>query len=377
MSPSQLGILANLALAATAVLIPSTMTPDDTGYDHHTIQGLAMNPFQRSVALECPNCPIASPGENPVFVHVGIGNAFLLEFAIGSHGDTLEIDKGYQLYPPAVNEALAPFHVTQIDPHAETPLRLRVTAYTLSYNSAVTISEQGTELFPMTLQIAALEGTAIKPPALTINVLKDASGRLMMASIKLTPVSEPKSTKAEKKCSEWPLFCKWKSIVANRVEKMKGKGCSKRPHGLHNPMEEDTMEGKPPHRFHPDRLHGRPHHRPHHKGHKHHGNRHGHHSQHRLRMFASRALFTVLIPIAIGILAGAVTYFIGMALGTFIAILIVKVRGQEYQRIMLDEEVEEHKVGGQSDTAEYAELPAYDEPPVYEEGCDGKVADSK
>jgi hypothetical protein len=257
-------------------------------------------------------------------------------------------------------------------------LRLLVTGYTFRYNGAQTVSEEGTELLPMTLQIASLDGVAVDPPMLTINVLKDTSGRLMIASFGTTQVNEPthfvEPTTQDKDCNEWPLMCKWKSIVAERIEKMKkmGKGCHKRPH---NPMAEETLEGKPPHRFRPGRPHHHPHHRPHHMG-------HGHHSQHHMHVFARRAFFTIFIPIVVGIFAGTVTYLIGMVLGTLIAIVIAKIRGQEYQRIALDEEdIEEGQVEEEtqikSEKQEYAELPAYDAPPVYEQAAEKEVDESK
>jgi hypothetical protein len=289
----------------------------------------------------------------------------LLNFEISGHDDTFGTDNGYQLFPPNLNEGKSSFYVTQIGPNTVEPLRLLVTGYTFRYNGAETVSEEGMELLPMTLQIASVEGVAVNPPILSINVLKDTSGRLMIASFSTAPTSDASVFEQEKDCNEWPLLCKWKSIVAERIEKMKkmGKGCHKRPHGQHNPMAEETMQGKPPHRFRPGpSQHHRPHHRPHHMS-------HGHHSQHRMHTFARRAFFTILIPILVGVFAGTVTYLIGMVLGTLIAMVIAKIRGQEYQRIALEEDVEggEVEVEVQSEKQEYAELPAYDAPPVYEE----------
>jgi hypothetical protein len=226
-------------------------------------------------------------------------------------------------------------------------LRLRVTGYKFIYNGAETISEAGTELLPMTFQINSVEGMPVSPPTLTINVLKNADGRLMIASFQTAQATADTPTVQGKDCNEWPLLCKWKSIMADRLERMKkmGKGCNKRP----NPMAEDATVGKPPHKFRP----GHPHHRPHHKT-------DGAHGRHRVQMFMRRSLFTIFIPILIGIFAGTVTYLIGMALGCLTAMIIAKVRGQRYQRIALEEEdVEETAV--ESEKEVYAELPAYED----------------
>jgi hypothetical protein len=298
----------------------------------------------------------------------------LLDFETGPRGDTFTTTNGYQLFPPSLNAGKSSFYVTQIDPETNTNLRLLVTGYTFRYNGAETVSEQGTELLPMTLQIASLEGVAVAPPVLKINVLKDTNGHLMIASFDTAKAPKDDVVMSETDCNEWPLLCKWKGIVAERIEQMKkmGKGCNKRPHGEYNPMAEDTWKGKPPHRFRPGRPHPHHHHRPHHKG-------HGHHSHSHVQTFARRAFFTILLPIIVGIFAGTVTYLIGMVLGTLIAIVIAKVRGQEYQRVALEEivDVEEGEVVVESEKKEYAELPAYDAPPVYEEASDKEADESK
>ncbi|KAF1849142.1 uncharacterized protein K460DRAFT_304994 [Cucurbitaria berberidis CBS 394.84] len=368
MPPSKLGVFANLALAASAVLIPPMMT-SDLG-DDNALETLAINPSKRSVTLECPGCAFATQEGDALKWKSDVGNAFLLDFGVGTLEHSLNID-GVQLYPPSFSYFTKPFHVTQVDPNSEDGLRLRVTGYHFRYNGAETVSEAGTELLPMTFQITSVEGTAVHPPELTINLLKDSQGRLMIASFEAAQATDASPVDQKKECKEWPLLCKWKSIVADRVDKLKkmGKGCHKRPHGHGhpNPMEDESIEGKPPHRFHPGNPHHRPHHRPHHMGH--HG--HGHNGQ-RFHMFIRRAFFTILIPILIGIFAGTLTYLIGMALGCLIAITMAKVRGQSYQRIALEEEaVEEPEF--RDEKVEYAELPAYDDPPVYEEPTEKEV----
>jgi hypothetical protein len=259
-------------------------------------------------------------------------------------------------------------------------LRLRVTGYAFHFDSAETVSEAGIELLPMTFQITSVESKPMNPPAVTINLLKDPSGRLMIASFDAKQSIEATPVKQEKECKQWPLLCKWKGVMADRIENLKhmGKGrpgCHKRPHGMqrphghHNPMEEETFKGKPPHRFRPGGHHRPPHHMEH-NGH------HGHH--HQMHMFLRRAFFTVLVPILIGIFAGTLTYLLGMALGCFIAVVVAKFRGQRYQPIALEEEdVEEGVVEEASEKQEYAELPAYEAPPVYEDAPEKEVDETK
>lgn len=310
-----------------------------------------------------------------------------------------------QLFPPTMS--LNTIHVTQVDPTSEEALRLRVTGFQLRFDGADTVSESGTELLPLTLQIASIEDVAVDLPELKINLLKDSEGRLMIASYDAAQPIEASHVDKAKECNEWPLYCKWKSILADKIETMKkaGKGCNKRPHGQGhghgNIMEEETTSGKPPHRFRPGKPHHRPdgpfphhqsdgpspHHRPHgppphHMGpgghHKGHGGHHHHHHAHgRVQAIFRRAFFTVLIPIVIGIFVGTVTYLVGMALGCLIAIIIAKFRGQSYHRIALEEDDEEavEDAGLYAEKQEYAELPAYDDPPVYNEAEEKEVAE--
>lgn len=215
----------------------------------------------------------------------------------------------------------------------------------------------------MTFRITSIEGKPADPPALTINLLKDANGRLMIASFETAKAVEASPIEQEKECKEWPLLCKWKSILADRINGIKssmGKGCHKHKG---NPMAEETTEGKPPHRFRP----GHPHHRPHHMG----GH---HHPHHRLHRFLRRAFFTILIPILVGIFAGTLTYLIGMALGCLIAIVVAKIRGRSpYESVAQEEQPEDIEERGDKEV--YAELPEYDAPPVYEEAAEKEVVE--
>lgn len=277
-----------------------------------------------------------------------------------------------QLYPPTFGHFSEPFYVTQVDPHnkeSNAALRLRVTGYTFYYNTAETVTEAGTELLPMTFRITSIESRSVNPPALTINLLKDVNGRLMIASFETAKAEEESPIESEKDCKEWPLLCKWRAIMADKYNGMKnsmGKGCHKHKA---NPMEQETTEGKPPHRFRPGHHH--PHHRPHHflkDGH--------HHHHHRMHMFIRRAFFTIFVPILIGIFAGTLTYLVGMALGCLIAVVVAKVRGRApYQAVALEEDEEEEALAPHGEKEVYAELPDYDAPPVYEEAAEKEVVD--
>jgi len=76
MSPSKLGLLASLALAANAILIPPSMTAAALG-DDNALEALAINPSKRSVAVECPGCAVATLEDKTLKWEKDAGNAFV------------------------------------------------------------------------------------------------------------------------------------------------------------------------------------------------------------------------------------------------------------------------------------------------------------
>jgi hypothetical protein len=76
MSPSKLGLFASLALAVNAVLIPPSVTAADLG-DDSALETLAINPYKRTVAVECPGCAVANlEGERLTWAQ-DAGNTFV------------------------------------------------------------------------------------------------------------------------------------------------------------------------------------------------------------------------------------------------------------------------------------------------------------
>jgi hypothetical protein len=73
---SKLGVFANLALAASAILLPPSITADNLG-DDQALERLVINPFKRSVALDCPGCAFAIKEEKSISWKENVGNAFV------------------------------------------------------------------------------------------------------------------------------------------------------------------------------------------------------------------------------------------------------------------------------------------------------------
>jgi hypothetical protein len=76
MSPSKLGLFASLALVANAVLIPPSITAAELG-DDNALETLAINPFKRIVAVECPRCPVATVDDKTLKWEKDAGNTFV------------------------------------------------------------------------------------------------------------------------------------------------------------------------------------------------------------------------------------------------------------------------------------------------------------
>jgi len=92
MSLSKLGVLANLALAASAVLIPSTITTPAFDGDN-ALEGLAIDPFKRAVTLECPGCPFATLDGETIQWSPNVGSTFVSVLIVWLCNDILILDR--------------------------------------------------------------------------------------------------------------------------------------------------------------------------------------------------------------------------------------------------------------------------------------------
>lgn len=203
----------------------------------------------------------------------------------------------------------------------------------------------------MTLQLSSLEAHRIGVPALSVKLIKHPEGGLSILPITTAaPIHGSEPQQNDDECESWPVLCKWRAMIADRIHSMKGGlnkikgGCMKgRPHATGKPEE---------HQERPNHLpgHRRPHHGPH-------GIMRHHRSGPLARFFAT--IGRVMIPIAIGISIGALTYAMGWLLGCIIAYAWVKYnqrRGNGYEVVAADEE----------DVLAKADIPA-EAPPVYTE----------
>ena len=88
MSPSKLGLFACLALAANAIILPPSITAAELG-DDNVLETLAINPLQRKVLVDCPECPVARLHNGINWVKEETGNTFVSDLSLQRHANPM------------------------------------------------------------------------------------------------------------------------------------------------------------------------------------------------------------------------------------------------------------------------------------------------
>ncbi|KIW04574.1 uncharacterized protein PV09_04324 [Verruconis gallopava] len=373
--------LAALSTTAAAIMIPSTISaPDLSTVSATNLKSFGVDPKSQLLKVDCPGCLFAhKDGSNTLTWTKGVENALVLNFSVGEQPETLELN-GARFYPPVLTYALlnpvpyvpqvpADMELTEIRSNMDALAKdaLRLTSWAFQVGRSQTISESGEEILTIHLQLKALEKQPISVPDLTLTLLKNTDGELMLMKIE----TQSRKKTAEKECKGWPLLCKWKAILADKFSGFKnmkphfgafGKGpCGKagkgaRPdakhphkteHGDNDSPSEWQHHGPPPWKHHggpqgwkhhgPPGKHGN--HGPPHP--YHHGHHHMHHGKFGVIMHkVGRIVLTIFVPVLFGITFGMVTYLVGMLIGAIVAAVYMKIRGRnaQYQAVALDEE---------------------------------------
>jgi hypothetical protein len=369
----------SLAVAgAAAFMVPPNMALKAASIP--PIPDMVTDPFSIKLFAPCQGCPYAKFKDNGLVWIEGTDNSLFLDVSVNNKLDTMELN-GVQIYPPPMPAGLvidpevpriaqipSTVSLKDVEKNPERYLGhpLKLTGFSLQSTTIHSLKETGEEIIKIQLSISSLEGKAINIPDIVITALKNPEVQLMILNVELQKPHDNGN------CNGMPLLCKLKSMLANMRNSIKGKmgkirgGCHKtRPHHVSAAEQHKEEDLK------------KPHHRPHHKGdhkgdykgHKGHHGHHGHHRHqgvHRFLHKVARILLTIVIPLMLGILAGMLTYTFGMLLGTFIALVWMRVRGRRsnYQPIALDDEED----GRPSfDKGQFQEEVYVESPPVYVE----------
>jgi len=338
-----------LAPAVHTFLIPPQLSESDVQIAE-TIEAVPSIADKQVINLECPGCPILVAGEDGSLHQMQTHRPTHLEltFSIdhGPDGDRLLLNNYIEMYPKAQRlrtpRIHTPFTVPQAfdkddkrdqhhgehdDEHHKKhphhgrpdPLPQRL-SFGFGVGAGHKDAEGAFELIEINFAVQRLGRDftfAGNNPSVKLNLIKESSGKLLMAKIEnttpQTPVYGP-----EEECST--VYCSWLAAAREKVEKlrkMKGFGC-------HGHMK--GGEGAPP----PPPHHGVDGHHPHHS----HDGPH-HHSRPAFiqgdervpprELTWGRLLKNItrhiLLPVFIGIIAGVSVSLIGMAVGTAVVSL--------------------------------------------------------
>jgi hypothetical protein len=376
-----LGLCASLAVAASAIMIPSTVSLERLPPSNKHGSLSLVDPYTQMLQVGCPGCAFAQSteaGDGFIWTQ-GVENNLLLNISVGSQPETLELN-GVRFYPPILSLTTEPPvpYISQVPAgHSLAELRknadtfttkpLRLTSWSFHAGTSHTVNESGEEILTIVLQLNALERQPVSVPDITITALKNTDAQLML--LKIETLQRPK-TAHKCKDNEWPVLCKWRGIIADRLQgfrsKGMGMGCHKRPHGFHGRPSHNMHHGANSHH---DGAGPMEHHRPNHGMYGGHRGGHRHHHHHHSKVMSLVRVFgSILFPVILGIVAGMVTYLIGMTLGAIVAFIWLKVRPErQYERVALGDDEEDDFEGGDVEKMAFVQEQSVMAPPVYVE----------
>jgi hypothetical protein len=269
----------------------------------------------------------------------------------------------YRLYPASTPDAINTFRVpTKAGQHFK-PSEHQDSVLRMTQWSANTIDVQplakAEEPIMIRISIDSVDYHHVNVQDVILDAVKRADGSILLVHVE--------TADADPKCGRFPLLCRWRSVAANMLARVRGKvrgNCHKHGMAMGRPGSRISHHQRPPHgHWHKVHKHkGLKHHgHKHHKGSKHqpmdahapgqrvrpgpkdhHKMPHGqgrHHSRFAcvLRKIGRVALHVVL-PILVGLLAGVMAYVFGMLIGTAIVLVWARIRGRGvYAPVALEE----------------------------------------
>ncbi|KAI0385196.1 hypothetical protein F5Y04DRAFT_247119 [Hypomontagnella monticulosa] len=275
--------------------------------------------------LKCPGCPVRIPHHGKVKVVNSIPSHLELDFSIepSDNADRLMLN-GYELYPradPFQNQRILtaavrpdftdrrmkrPHHFKGPQPQAIQPLGFGLQTGTTPSED----EKEALELVELELDIIEVGDVFVSGiPNVQLSMVKTPTGKLMIADIK-TVESDTESNPMDKQKECTTLICKWKAVIMDKLAGLRNyKGCggSRRPHPK---VDENKTEESKAIESEDNKSAWNPHW----------NGENGHHQKNWGLLFRNIASH-ILLPIAIGILAGVTSCLLGMLAGTFVVFL--------------------------------------------------------
>ncbi|KAI1140802.1 hypothetical protein F5Y05DRAFT_374980 [Hypoxylon sp. FL0543] len=350
-------IIAAAGLAASttnALLLP----PEVSESDNNLVTTLpvplsAVYPdVSRTLKLKCPGCPVRIPHHKKVKVVNDVPSHLELNFSVEAAGaaDRLMLN-GFELYPKAdplrnsLSAVVRPDvpHRRTKRPHYKGPQSeaAQNLGFGMQTRTIPSLDEKDSlELVMINLDIIEVGDVFVDGvPDVQIKLMKTPTGQLIIGDIDVTE-SDTKQNPMENQEECTTFICKWKAIVAQKLASLRlHKGCGgHRAHApSHDQAKEDSQISQPDSTSPVDGDNGR-----------HHG-----HRQRNWGLLFRNIASHILLPVAIGILAGVAASILGMMVGTFVVFLwrLVFRRGGSRR----------HHRHGHHHKASHAEAVAHDE----------------
>ncbi|KAI8957556.1 hypothetical protein F5Y11DRAFT_339232 [Daldinia sp. FL1419] len=309
---------AGLAALSNAFLLPPDISESDKDIITTLPVPVKVDATLPSVAesqnlkLKCPGCPVHIPHHGKVKIMNDIPSHLELDFSVvpSDDADRLMVN-GFELYPnadPFRNTLTATVRPDVLHrqmkkrPHfkGKGP-QPQTLGFGLQTRPIAKSEEDSLELIEVQLDIIEVGDVFVNNiPNVQIKVVKTPTGKLMLGEIKTvdtTVANNPMDKQAE--CAT--LICKWKAIIAQKLAGLRfHKGCGGRPaHAMVHDHAKGNEEAKVEE---PQEPH------------------HGHRQKNWGLLFKNIASH-ILLPVAVGILAGITACILGMIAGTFAVFL--------------------------------------------------------
>ncbi|KAN0089418.1 hypothetical protein V8E51_019678 [Hyaloscypha variabilis] len=306
---TQLGVVAALAVAADAFLLP----PEISAADTDIINTL---PFEDAVAVDgrvmeinCPGCPVINAIEDKMHP-TQVDSVLKLDFRLVHD----EFDRLYlnnlQIYPmnPSAKNFLEPLTATQMVKNDDNTWEYSSTpklGYAITVGRPMVSSKDQLELVSIHVEILEVADVYLPSmPTVDLQLLETPSHKLMIGDASINQ-SVKQVQPEHDECTT--ILCEWRAIVADRLSKLKGCGSKKASPGpsiqiIPQPHEGHGHHGRPhSHGKHPDGPH---------RPYRHHRHRHG-----GITRFLKGIVMHVVIPVLIGVMVGITASLLGMIVG--------------------------------------------------------------
>lgn len=284
---------AGLTAATRAFLLPPEISQSDVNavdalpeaHSPDIVEALSV-PQHINLNVSCPGC-LKTASDEPSHLE------FELSIRHTPSGDMFVVN-GSPLFPKphtllaarvARDGAVRPAG-KKLKGHSPRRHRKRVLGYQLSVHQRALNAEEGLALYDLTLQIFKVGDTFVDGiPSLHITLVQDTKTDALVIGSVTESAAQPVFADSQKDCSTF--VCKLLATVKGNMDKLKGKPC----HG--------KMRGGHHHKGHPKTMGGHRHHRS-------------------WAELLKNVIQHIVLPIAVGIVAGVSVSLIGMMAGTLV-----------------------------------------------------------